>query len=101
MKSERLTMLAAGTLCALVSLAGIIALSSPGIVLGPVIDRFISPRLFAAMGRSYTSPGAPLWAASFAGLALIAATAVSPKHPAAGLQLTLFSALHPVPRPSR
>jgi len=38
----------------------------PGVIIGPVIDRFITPHLLKR--RGYVSPGPPLWAVAVGGL---------------------------------
>jgi hypothetical protein len=42
-----------------------------GLILGPLIDYFLTPRILAR--RGYKSPGAPLWSASIGAVAIIPA----------------------------
>jgi hypothetical protein len=45
----------------------------PGIIIGPVIDKFITPHLLAK--RGYESPGPPLWSVAVGGLSFLPALA--------------------------
>ena len=45
----------------------------PGIIIGPVIDKFLTPHLLAK--RNYQSPGPPLWAVAVGGLSFLPALA--------------------------
>jgi hypothetical protein len=52
----------------------------PGIIIGPVIDKFLTPHLLAK--RGYESPGPPLWAVAIGGLSFLPALAAGADDPA-------------------
>ncbi len=70
---DRRTLAMASAILVVTTMAGLLAVGPVGILIGPLIDRFVTPRLLAR--REYKSPGAPLWSAAIGGVALIPALA--------------------------
>ena len=62
---DRTTLAIASTILVVTSFVGLV-FAPPGIILGPVIDKFITPHLLAK--RGYVSPGPPLWSVAVGGL---------------------------------
>ena len=65
---DRTTLAIASTILVVTSFAGLV-FAPPGIILGPVIDKFITPHLLAK--RGYVSPGPPLWSVAVGGLSYL------------------------------
>jgi hypothetical protein len=65
---DRTTLAMASTILVVTSFAGLV-FAPPGIILGPVIDKFITPHLLAK--RGYVSPGPPLWSVAVGGLSYL------------------------------
>ena len=63
----------------------------PGIIIGPVIDKFITPHLLAK--RGYESPGAPLWSVAVGGLSFLPALAAGAATTPSGRDQALLFAL--------
>ncbi len=70
---DRRTLAMASAILVITTTAGLLLVGPVGILIGPVIDRFATPRILAR--RNYKSPGAPLWSAAIGGIALIPALA--------------------------
>jgi hypothetical protein len=70
---DRRTLAIASAILVITTMAGLLAVGPVGIIIGPVVDRFATPRLLAR--RNYKSPGAPLWSAAIGGIAMIPALA--------------------------
>jgi len=70
---DRRTLAIASAILVITTMAGLLAVGPVGIIIGPLIDRFVTPRLLAR--RNYKSPGAPLWSAAIGGIAMIPALA--------------------------
>jgi hypothetical protein len=68
---DRRTLGYAITILVVTTTFGLYALPPIGVVLGPLIDYFLTPRILAR--RGYKSPGAPLWAATVGGVAMLPA----------------------------
>jgi hypothetical protein len=69
---SRSTLAIASAILVVTSFLGVL-FAPPGIIIGPVIDKFITPHLLAK--RNYVSPGPPLWAVAVGGLAFLPALA--------------------------
>src|SRR4051794_41304034 len=63
----------ASAILVVTSLLGLIFVP-PGIIIGPVLDKFITPHLLAR--RGYVSPGPPLWAVAIGAIGFLPAVAV-------------------------
>jgi hypothetical protein len=85
---DRRTLAIASAILVITTTIGLLAIGPVGIIAGPVIDRFGTPRLLAR--RGYTSPGAPLWSAAIGGVAMIPAIASGG---AGGHSIAVLSAL--------
>ena len=59
---DRRTLAIASSILVITTTIGLLAIGPVGIIAGPVIDRFATPRFLAS--RNYKSPGAPLWSAA-------------------------------------
>ena len=70
---DRTTLAIASTILVVTSLIGLIFVP-PGIIIGPVLDKFITPHLLRR--RGYESPGPPLWAVAMGAIAFLPAVAV-------------------------
>ena len=70
---DRRTLAIASSILVITTTIGLLAIGPVGIIAGPVIDRFATPRFLAS--RNYKSPGAPLWSAAIGGIAMIPAIA--------------------------
>ena len=70
---DRSTLGIASAILVLTTLAGMLVAAPPGIILGPVVDKFLTPHLLSK--RGYVSPGPPLWSVAVGGLALLPALA--------------------------
>jgi hypothetical protein len=70
---DRLTLGMASAILVVTSLLGLIFVP-PGIIIGPVLDKFITPHLLAR--RGYVSPGPPLWAVAIGAIGFLPAVAV-------------------------
>jgi hypothetical protein len=68
----RTTLGIASAILVLTSFIGLLY-APPGVIIGPVIDRFITPHLLKR--RGYVSPGPPLWAVAVGGLSFLPALA--------------------------
>jgi len=70
---DRRTLAIASSILVITTTMGLLVIGPVGIMVGPVLDRFVTPRLLAS--RNYKSPGAPLWSAAIGGIAMIPAIA--------------------------
>jgi hypothetical protein len=70
---DRRTLAMASAILVITTTIGLLVIGPVGIVAGPVIDRFGTPRILSR--RKYKSPGAPLWSAAIGGVAMIPAIA--------------------------
>jgi hypothetical protein len=70
---DRTTLAIASTILIVTSLLGLIFVP-PGIIIGPVLDKFITPHLLRR--RGYESPGPPLWAVALGAIGFLPALAV-------------------------
>jgi hypothetical protein len=70
---DRRTLAMASAILIITTTAGLLTVGPVGIIIGPVVDRFVTPRILSR--RNYRSPGAPLWSAAIGGIALIPAIA--------------------------
>jgi hypothetical protein len=70
----RRSLVVASAILAVATILGVAFTRSPiGVVAGPVIDMFATPRLLRRAGLHYRSPGAPLWSPVFAAVAVLPA----------------------------
>jgi hypothetical protein len=76
---DRRTVAIAAAILIVTTTAGMFTLGSVGLVVGPLVDRFITTRLLAS--RGYASPGPPLWSAVVGGVALLPAMAAGDADP--------------------
>jgi hypothetical protein len=70
---DRRTLAIASAILVIATTFGLLTIGPVGIIAGPVIDRFATPRMLSR--RGYKSPGAPLWSAAIGGVAMIPAIA--------------------------
>jgi hypothetical protein len=70
---DRRTLAMASAILVITTTIGLLVIGPVGIIAGPVIDRFGTPRILSR--RKYQSPGAPLWSAAIGGVAMIPAIA--------------------------
>jgi hypothetical protein len=85
---SRSTLAIASAILVVTSFLGMIFVP-PGIIIGPVIDKFITPHVLAK--RGYESPGAPLWSVAIGGLSFLPALAAGAATPSARDQALLFA----------
>ena len=86
------TLVWAGTVVVVTTAIAFTRLQFLGLAVGPAIDLIVLPPAFRALGRPYRSPGAPLWSACMAVVAMV--PAMSTFHdPAVGLPYTAAAAL--------
>ncbi len=83
---DRTTLGIASAILIVTSFLGLL-FAPPGIIIGPVIDKFITPHLLAK--RGYVSPGPPLWSVAVGGLSFLPALAAGVDDPAARDQALL------------
>ncbi len=88
---DRRTVAVAAAILIVTTTFGMLLLGPPGLVLGPLVDRFATTRLLAS--RGYASPGAPLWSAVIGGVALLPAMAVSNAEAATRDQAVYFAVM--------
>ena len=70
---DRRTLAIASAILVVTTTVALLVIGPFGIIAGPVVDRFGTPRILSR--RGYKSPGAPLWSAAIGGVAMIPAIA--------------------------
>ena len=68
---DRRTLAMASAILVVTTTFGLLAAGPLGVLLGPLIDHFLTPRILAS--RKYKSPGAPLWSAAIGAVAMLPA----------------------------
>jgi hypothetical protein len=68
---DRRTLAMASAILVITTTIGLFAAGPFGILLGPLVDNFLTPRVLAS--RKYKSPGAPLWSAAVGAVAMLPA----------------------------
>jgi hypothetical protein len=87
---DRRTLAMASAILVVTTTIGLLVIGPVGIIAGPVIDRFGTPRILSR--RNYKSPGAPLWSAAIGGVAMIPAIA-SGSNSASARDIAVLSAV--------
>ena len=87
------TLAFAAALCVGGIFGGLAVAAAPGVILGPLVDAFLSPRLMSRFGKTYRSPGAPMWSLGFGLASLLPTVSLVSRDPDRALVIGLVLGL--------